>query len=101
MLNGLRVASSARAIPLEISTRIKLSELLVKPKQHGVLIEFDEKRIDAHTKIGNAAAHGDVFQYAKEDVEKLIREAEDTVARYLGRQRNSRTHVAEKSQAAT
>ena len=86
MLNGLRVASSARAIPLEISTRIKLSELLVKPKQHGVLIEFDEKRIDAHTKIGNAAAHGDVFQYAKEDVEKLIREAEDTVARYLGRQ---------------
>ena len=76
----------ARAIPLEISTKIKLSELLVKLKQHGVLNEFDEKRIDAHTKIGNAAAHGDIFQYAKEDVEKLIREAEDTVARYLGRQ---------------
>jgi len=76
--------SRARAIPLEISTKIKLSELLVKLKQHGVLNEFDEKRIDAHTKIGNAAAHGDVFQYAKEDVEKLIREAEDAVARYLG-----------------
>lgn len=76
--------SRARAIPLEISTKIKLSELLVKLKQNGVLNEFDEKRIDAHTKIGNAAAHGDVFQYAKEDVEKLIREAEDTVARYLG-----------------
>ena len=78
--------SRARAIPLEISTKIKLSELLVKLKQNGVLTEFDEKRIDSHTKIGNAAAHGDVFAYAKEDVELLVREAGDTVARYLGRQ---------------
>lgn len=76
--------SRARAIPLEISAKIKLSELLVKLKQNGVLNEFDEKRIDAHTKIGNAAAHGDVFQYAKEDVQKLIAEAENAVARYLG-----------------
>lgn len=76
--------SRARAIPLEISAKIKLSELLVKLKQNGVLNEFDETRIVAHTKIGNAAAHGDVFQYAQEDVEKLIREAEDAVARYLG-----------------
>jgi len=77
--------SRARAIPLEISTKIKLHELLSKLKQHGVLAEFDEKRIDAHTKIGNAAAHGDVFEYAREDVEKLLREAEAAVERYLGR----------------
>jgi hypothetical protein len=76
----------ARAIPLEISIKIKLSELLVKLKQNGVLNEFDEKRIDAHVKIGNAAAHGDAFPYEKEDVAKLIQEAENTVARYLGGQ---------------
>lgn len=76
----------ARAIPMEISSRIKLSELLTKLKQQGILTEFDERRIDAHARIGNAAAHGDEFLYAKDDVEKLIREAEDSVARYLGRQ---------------
>jgi hypothetical protein len=76
----------ARAIPLELSSRVKLSDLLGKLKQHGVLSEFDERRIDAHARIGNAAAHGDVFEYAREDVEKLIREAEEAVARYLGHQ---------------
>jgi hypothetical protein len=50
------------------------------------LSEFDERRIDAHARIGNAAAHGDVFEYAREDVEKLIREVEEAVARYLGHQ---------------
>ena len=74
----------ARAIPLELSSRVKLSDLLGKLKQHGVLSEFDERRIDAHARIGNAAAHGDVFEYGREDVEKLIREAEEAVARYLG-----------------
>lgn len=74
----------ARAIPLELSNRVKLSDLLLKLKQHGVLTEFDERRIDAHARIGNAAAHGDVFEYAKDDVEKLISEAEEAVARYLG-----------------
>lgn len=76
----------ARAIPLEISSRIKLSDLLGKLKQNGVVTEFDEKRIDAHVRIGNAAAHGDAFDYAKEDVEKLVREAEEAVSRYLGHQ---------------
>lgn len=75
----------ARAIPgLEISSKIRLPDLLVKLKQNGVLNEFDEKRIDAHAKIGNAAAHGDVFQFSKEEVVKLIQEAEDVIAKYLG-----------------
>jgi Domain of unknown function (DUF4145) len=77
--------SRARAIPLEISTKIKLPDLLKKLEQHEVLHEFDRKRIEAHVEIGNAAAHSDEFKYAKEDVEKLIHEAEDTVANYLGR----------------
>lgn len=77
--------SRARAIPLEISTKIKLHDLLSKLKQHGVLNDFDEKRIDAHIRVGNAAAHGDAFDYSEEEVRKLLLEAESAVERYLTR----------------
>jgi hypothetical protein len=76
----------ARTIPnKQISSKIKLFDLLRMLKEDGFITEFDEKRIDAHKRVGDAAAHGDEFPYTKDDVEKLILEAEDAVANYLGR----------------
>lgn len=73
----------ARAIPIDISNRVKLFDLLGKLRHNGILTEFDERRIDAYVKIGNAAAHGDAFSYNSDDVKGLVNEAEQCVINYL------------------
>lgn len=75
--------SRARAVPLDISSKIRLPDLLKKLTAEGILTAFDEKRILAHAEIGNAAAHGDEFTYESGEVERLLQEAEDVVADYL------------------
>lgn len=77
--------SRARAIPLEITEKDTLVPVIHKLKEPevGVLTEVQAKRLEAISRLRNAAAHGGEFNYKPEDVREALEEPQRVLQRVL------------------
>jgi len=64
-------------------THGKLDKMNADLAKKGIYNKLEQKRITALADIRNSAAHGKESEFTKEDVEKMIRDIEDFLAKYL------------------
>ena len=92
--NGYKLASAVIAgIVLETGLREicsrenilhgKLDKMNADLAKKGIYNKLQQKRITALADIRNSAAHGKDNEFTKEDVQKMIRDIEDFLAKYL------------------
>ena len=64
-------------------THGKLDKMNADLAKKGIYNKLQQKQITALADIRNSAAHGKDNEFSKEDVEKMIRDIEDFLAKYL------------------
>ena len=80
---GLKTRAKSDSIDINRKDTLNPITSKLKKKTVGILNEFEAKKLEVVAKIRNDAAHGDNFNYKKEDVEEALRTVESTLSKVL------------------